>query len=86
VEEALEAARQAVDQEQDVMGLTTYASALACADQIDEAVAAIAKVREFIPNFTIRGSINAYRRSFGTEEAGEAVTEGLEKLMDLGYE
>ncbi len=41
VEEALEVARQAVDQQQDVMGLTTYASALACADQIDEALAAI---------------------------------------------
>ena len=86
VEEALETARQAVDQEQNVMALTTYASALACADQIDEALAAIAKVRESIPNFTIRGSINAYRRTYGNEEAGEALTKGLEKLMDLGYE
>jgi TolB-like protein len=90
LDEALKAAREGVDQGVDAEGpivaLTVYANALACADQIDEAAAAIAKARELVPNFTLRASINAYRRAFGTEDAREAVTKGLEKLMDLGYE
>ena len=71
---------------QQVISYTAYANALACADRIEEAAAAIARIRQTVPGLTIRGSINAYRRAYGTDEGREAATRGLEKLIDLGYE
>ena len=90
VDEAPAVARDAVNQGGElglqIISLTSYANALACADRIDEAAAAIERIRQSVPRLTIRASINAYRRAYGTEEGREAVTRGLEKLIDLGYE
>ena len=65
---------------------TILASTLACADRVDEAVAMIERARQLVPQLTIRKSIKAYRRQFGTEEARNALTRGLQKLIDLGYD
>jgi len=90
LDEALAVARDAVNQGGElgvqIITFTSYANALACADRIDEAAAAIGRIRQSVPRLTIRASINAYRRAYGTEEGREAVTCGLEKLIDLGYE
>lgn len=80
-------ARQAVDVSSGwLTAQTTYANLLARADRIDEAAAAIERIKEMLPGFAIRKSINTYRRLYGAEEAREAVTSGLQKLLDMGYE
>ena len=90
VDEAIMVGREAVNQgggvPVQVIAFTSYANALACADRIDEAAEMIERTRKIVPAFTIRASINAYRRAYGTEEGREAATRGLEKLMDLGDE
>ncbi len=88
LDEAVATARDAVDQvpEQRHISLSVYANVLARADRFEEAAAMIDKVREIVPRFTIRKVINGYRRVFATEEAREAVTAGLQKLIDLGYD
>lgn len=80
-------ARQSIDiNSRSIVAQSTYANLLARADRIDEAVAAVEAIREFLPGYKIRKSITAYNRLFGTEEARNAMTEGLQKLVDLGYE
>lgn len=90
LDEALMAGRDSVNQGgtagEQVINYTAYANALACADRIEEATRAIERARQLVPRLTIRGAINAYRRVYGTEEGREAVTRGLERLIELGYE
>ncbi len=68
------------------MSLQVYANLLARTDRFEEAAAMIDKVREIVPRFTIRASIKVHQRVFATEDAREAVTAGLQKLIDLGYD
>ena len=87
LDQALLAAREGADQRSGVIQLSVLANVLACLNRIDEAAAAIQRIKdEVLPPFTIRACINAYHRTFATDEAREAVTSGLQKLMDLGYE
>jgi TolB-like protein len=90
LDEALETGRVAINRSDtlgaQIIAFTAYANALACANRIDEAARMIDRIRQAVPRLTIRGAINAYRRAYGTEEGREAVTRGLEKLIDLGYE
>ncbi len=43
------------------------------------------RVRSTLPQFTLRAAVNVYRRVFATDEAREAVSAGLQRLMDLGH-
>jgi len=88
VDAALEAARQAVSHGigDPVIARSAYANALARADRIEEAARQIQALHEILPGYTLRSSIGAYRRAFGTEESRVAVTSGLQTLMDLGYD
>ncbi len=87
LENALDWARQAADQGiVPHIALSCYANVLAQLNRVDEAVMAIEKIKETVPRFRIRASINAYRRVFASEEARQAVTAGLEKMQDMGYE
>ncbi len=85
-DEAIATAREAVNQYPSHISLSACANLLAVNNEIEEAAKMIDRVRELVPRFTLRGSINAYRRAFGTEQAREAVTSGLQILMDLGHE
>ena len=89
VDEAIIVGREAVNQGGglgvQVIAFTCYANALACADRIEDAAEMIERTQRIVPAFTIRASVNAYRRAYGTEEGREAVTRGLEKLIDLGH-
>jgi TolB-like protein len=87
LDEAATWIRQAVDQGiTPHISLSAYANVLAQLGRIDEALSSIEKIKGIIPGFTIRSSINAYRRAFGNEEARERLTAGLNTLLDLGYE
>ncbi|MEJ2087913.1 MAG: hypothetical protein P8Y69_05460 [Gammaproteobacteria bacterium] len=88
LEAALDTARESVAHgtTDPVIARSAYANALARVDRIDEAMQQIEAIRRILPGYTLRGSINAYRRSFATEESRTAVTSGLQTLLDLGYE
>ena len=87
LDEAITWIRQAVDQGLTPhISLSAHANVLAQVGRIDEAMASIDRIKEIIPAFTIRGSINAYRRAFGNEEARERLTTGLNTLLDMGYD
>ena len=87
LDEAIAWIRQAVDQSIiPHISLSAYANVLTQLGRVDEALASIDRIKEIIPGYTIRGSINAYRRSFGSEDARQKMTAGLNMLLDLGYE
>lgn len=87
LDSALHWGNQAADQNNaPQIAHSAHANVLARLNRIDEAMMAIQRIRQTIPQYRLRGSINAYRRAYGTEDARVAVTEGLQKLVDLGYE